>query len=349
MQGCCLPGLWAGGWEGTRVPPIPSPAAWHAQEEQFHAITGPCRKTLGHPPARGSPWSCAPGACPLGQRGHAGHVTSPRSSRVTLPWANPLWERPGLIPARLRGTGKADPGPLALTCGSRAHPRALLAPSRPKGRSLKPEPWAPGGRRNHSKAEWPRVWCPPRVSTVWTSSESLRVPCEQMGLAHSMLWPPPVCRLVGKGEDLSAPGSVMMVLVRGSGLGMWGRCVGMLGKIDGRATAGCSRLWAATPFLETMWARSPLSPSLNLPGMSLQVPQGLAQPGRLLVCCYARPWTPRGVRSWPQACAPSSPPSSSPSTPISHPVCLVTACSHLSWTMAQTPPALDINHPTSRS
>lgn len=87
VQGCCLLGLWARGWEGSHIPPILSPAA---REEQFHAVTRPCHKTLGHPPARGSPWSCAPGACSPGWRGHPGHVASPRSSRLTPPGKPPV-------------------------------------------------------------------------------------------------------------------------------------------------------------------------------------------------------------------------------------------------------------------
>lgn len=114
---------WVYGLEGGRE------AASPQSRSQQPAMPGrsnftPCRKTWGHPPARGSPWSCAPGACPPGQWGHLGHVASPWSFPLTAPGKPPVgetWFDLGLS-KRHRGScpwpPRPDPRLLGMSPGS---------------------------------------------------------------------------------------------------------------------------------------------------------------------------------------------------------------------------------------
>lgn len=156
---------------------------------------------------------------------------------LSPPRANPLWERPGLTLACPRGTGEAVPGPLAPTHGSWACPRALLALSWLKGRS--PKPWAPGGRRNCSRAEWLRVWRP--RGCLWSEhplKTSVHPPAGRWGWSRA-LCPRPGYSLVGQEEGFICSRCC------NDGAGLAGGQGSGLGGTGARATAGCS--WPRWP------------------------------------------------------------------------------------------------------
>lgn len=293
-------------------------------------MTWTCHESPGHPPARGSPWSCARPRAHLGGRG------TPDTRLRHSPLASP----PPVGATRFDpGSSEGDRGSCPPTHGPRARPRGLRSPH--PGQRDGARRWS----RGHQVAEEAAAKRNGRGSGVLRGHPwSVHPPAGDRDPGRA-LCPLPRDSLAGKEED------PVCSRLPSDGAG-WGGVWAGVGGYGWQASSGM--LWVATPFLGTTWAHSPPSQSLNLPGMRPQVPQGLSQPRRLLVCRTPDPMEPGvgGGRSSLQARAPPSsppsPPPSSPSAPISPPVCLVTARGRPSWgwrSAAQMTPSAGYKRP----